>query len=165
MTPALVLLLLSAASQVELVDEMISIPPSEWRYVELNLKQQPAAVECEYSCPAGARVTVAVLRRDDMERLREDRPHGVMAATGPGAGGTLRFDIPEPGEYIVVAYNRLENRAAKVHLRVALDFSRTTWPRIRYVPSQRRAVVILAGFGFFFGVVIFSARRLHGARG
>ena len=43
MTP-LALLVLLAASSVELVDEVYQIPPGEWKYIEVNLRQRPARV-------------------------------------------------------------------------------------------------------------------------
>ncbi len=156
---ALVLLLLDPAPRVDLVDEVIDIPASEWRYVELNLKQQPVSVTCDFTAAEGDRVRVALLRGEDLHRLREDRPHGILAATRPASRAALRFAVPEPGEYIVVVDNRA-GRAAKVRLRVGLDFSGSAGPRVRYLSRERRWTVVLASFAFFFGVVIYSARRL-----
>ena len=159
MTFALILLLLNSAPRVDLVDEIIELPASEWRYVELNLKQQPVSVTCDFSAGEGDRVRVALLRGEDLQRLRGERPHGILAATPPGARAALRFAVPEPGEYVVVVDNR-SGRAAKVHLRVGLDFSAPAGPHVRYLSRQRQWTVVLASFAFFFGVVIYSARRL-----
>lgn len=159
MTFALILLLMNSAPRLDLVDEVIDIPADEWRYVELNLKQQPVSVTCDFSAAEGDRVRVALLRGEDLRRLRGDRPHGILAATRPGARAALRFAVPEPGEYVVVVDNR-SDRAAKVHLRVGLDFSGNAQPHVRYLSRERQWAVVLASFAFFFGVVIYSARRL-----
>src|SRR5512133_1854409 len=103
---ALFLLLAAASSRVQLVDEIFEIPASEWRYVELNLKQQPVAVVSDYSAGEAGRVRMALLRREDLERLRGERPHGVLAGTRPGPRGALRHAIPGPGEYVVMIDNR-----------------------------------------------------------
>jgi hypothetical protein len=164
MSFAVILLLLAAAPRVDLVNEVIEIPGSEWRYVELNLKQQPVAVTCDFSASEGDRVRLALLRGEDLQRLRGDRPHGVLAATEAGPRAALRFAVPEPGEYVVVVDNR-SGRRAKVHLRVGLDFSAHAAPQVRYLSRERQWTVVLASFAFFFGVVIYSARRLlRGAR-
>ncbi len=158
MTFALVLLLLNPAPRVDLVDEVIDIPASEWRYVELNLKQQPVSVTCDFTAAEGDRVRLALLRGEDLHRLREDRPHGILAATRSAARAALRFAISEPGEYAVVVDNRAD-RPAKVRLRVGLDFSASA-PQVRYLSRGRQWTVVLASFAFFFGVVVYSARRL-----
>lgn len=161
MTFPLLLLLLASAPRVDLVDEVIEIPPSEWRYVELNLSQQPVSVTCDFTAGAGDHVRVALLRGEDLDRLRGERPHGVLAATPPGASAALRYSIPEPGEYVVVVDNR-SGRRARVHLRVGLDFSAPAAPHVRYLSRGRQWVVVSISFAFFFGVAIYSARRLLG---
>jgi hypothetical protein len=157
---ALFLLLAAASSRVQLVDEIFEIPASEWRYVELNLKQQPVAVVGDYSAGEGGRVRMALLRREDLERLRGERPHGVLAGTRPGARGALRHAIPGPGEYVVMIDNRAGDKPARVHLRVALDFSSGAGPQVRYLSPGRRLAVILASLTFFLAVSVYSGRRL-----
>lgn len=156
----LLLLLLASASRVDLVDEVVEIPPSEWRYVELNLKQPPVFVACEISAGEGDSVRAALMRGEDFERLRGGRPHGLLAATPSGERGALRFAVREPGKYVVVVDNGSEH-PAKAHLRVGLDFSASAEP-VRYLSRRRRWTVILLSFAFFFGVTFYSARRLLG---
>ena len=43
-------LLLAASTRVELVDEVYQIPPAEWKYVEVNLRQKPALVTASFRC-------------------------------------------------------------------------------------------------------------------
>jgi hypothetical protein len=158
------ILLFAATSRVELVDETYTIPAANWRYIELELKQLPVTVLCDYEVASGsAGVRLALMRRHDLERLRSGQPHGVLAATEPGARARLDHHIRAPGEYVLVLDNREEARSADVHLRVSLDFAARRAPGITYVSPERRLAVILISFGVFFGIVTWSARRLLGA--
>jgi len=68
-----------APTSVELVDEVYQIPANEWRYVEIDLKQQPALVSATFQVLTGAgQARIALMRRQDLERLRGGEPHGVM---------------------------------------------------------------------------------------
>ncbi|MFB3826060.1 MAG: hypothetical protein ACE15B_04790 [Bryobacteraceae bacterium] len=160
------LLLAAAATQVELADETFNVPAAEWRYIELDLKQQPVTVVCRYSTLAPSReVRVALLRREDLDRMREERPHGVLATVPRAAHGLLRHTVTSPGEYAVVIDNRAAKGEARVHLRVALDFAHPNQPAVRYVSPVRRMTVIALSVAFFFAVVLYSGRKLlRGAR-
>jgi len=158
------ILLFAATSRVELVDETYTIPADNWRYIELELKQLPVTVECDYAAASGTgAVRIALMRRHDLERLRARQPHGILAATEAGARGRLDHHIRAPGEYVLVIDNRDQPRPAEVHLRVSLDFASRRAPGITYVSPQRRLAVILISFGVFFGIVTWSARRLLAA--
>ncbi|MBZ5727249.1 MAG: hypothetical protein LAP87_19900 [Acidobacteriia bacterium] len=152
------ILLLAAATSVDLVDEVYQIPASEWRYVEIELKQKPALVSARYQVEAGAReVRLALLRREDIERLREDLPHGHLAETPPGATGRLEYPVLLPGVYVILVDN-LASHPTAVHLRVRLDFGAS--PGVARLSRQRQLAVVLISFAVFFGIVTFSARRL-----
>jgi hypothetical protein len=157
----LALLLLFAGSRVELVDEVYTIPPAEWRYVQVELKQTPVAVHCSFQVVSNdAQVRVALLTRADLERLRADEPHGFLAATQPAAAGTLNYQFHRAGEYAVVIDNRGLRAPLRVHLRVWLDFSPRSAQDVGYLSRERRLAVILISFAVFFGIVTWSARKL-----
>ena len=48
MTALACFVLLAASTSVELVDEVYQIPPAEWKYVEVNLRQNPALVTASF---------------------------------------------------------------------------------------------------------------------
>lgn len=156
------LILLAASSQVELVDDVYQIPAGQWYYVPLGLRQKPAFVAADFEVKSGARrVRLALMRREDMERLREDRPSGVLAATEPAGSGQLRHQIGVAGDYILLIDNRLSaDRPTEAHLRVSLDFSRTPGPAITRLSVPRQITVIAISFAVFFAIAGFSARRL-----
>jgi hypothetical protein len=157
----LALLLLAAATRVELVDEVYTIPPAEWRYVQVQLRQTPVAVTCHYQVLSkDAQVRVALLSRADVERLRADQPHGFVAATRPAGSGTMAYHLQRAGEYAVVVDNRGRQTPVRVHLQVALDFSGSPEQGVCTLSSGRRLAVILISFAVFFGIVTWSARKL-----
>lgn len=151
--------LLLAASRVELVDEVYQIPAKEWRYVDLGLTQQPALVTATYQVTAGpGELRLALLRREDLEKLREGAPHSIMHVTSTGAMGSLTHHVRERGEYALVIDN--QGRApASVRTRIWLDFGRRG-PAVTQLSPKRQLAVIVISFAVFFGIVTFSARRL-----
>jgi hypothetical protein len=160
--PVALLLLAAPSTSVVLVDELYQIPANEWRYVEVSLQQQPALVWADYRTEAGAKdVRVALLRREDLERLRGDRVPGWLAETEPGPSGGLRFRVRERGEYAIVVDNREGDGPASVYLKVSLDFgSGRGGPVVTTLSPRRQLMVILISFAVFFGIVTWSARRL-----
>jgi hypothetical protein len=161
MTMLACLVLLAASSRVELVDEVFQIPANEWRYVELGLKQRPAAVDADYEVRSGPpRVRMALVREGDLERMRRDRAHGVMAMTRPGPSGNIQYAVRRPDEYAIVVDNRDSSEAAGVHLRIWLDFAGRGSPEVTMLPLKRQFVVILVSFAVFFAIVTWSANRL-----
>jgi hypothetical protein len=64
---------------------------------------------------------------------------------------------------VVVDNRERGEQAAKVRLRVSLDFSGTTEPHVRELPPARRAVVIAISCAVFFAIVLFTGRKLFHA--
>ena len=156
------LLLAAASTSVDLVDEVYHISPSEWKYVEVNLRQKPALVTASFRVEMGAeKVRLALMTRDSLELLREDLPHGVLAVTEAGRSGEFRFRVRQPGDYVVVVDNRASKTLqAAVHLRISLDFAGADIPVTTGLSPQRRLAVIGLSFLFFFGVVTYAGRKL-----
>jgi hypothetical protein len=160
MTALACILLLAASTRVDLVSELYQIPANEWRYVEVSLKQQPALVSARYRAQEGSReIRLALLRKADLERLRSERPFGVLASTQAGAAGRLQFHVPEPGQYALVVDNA-GDRPAAVHLDVWLDFAGPHDPTVTQLSPSRQLTIVLLSFAAFFGIVTWSARRL-----
>jgi len=154
------LLLLAASTRVDLVNDVYHIPPREWRYVELGLRQNPALVSARVEGLSDSRsVRLALMRRDDLEHLRGGMPHGVLAETTPSRGGALNSYVSGAGDYVVVVDN-LSDSAATVHLWISLDFAPPPMPEARRLSPARQLTVIVISFAAFFGIVTFSARRL-----
>jgi hypothetical protein len=162
MTALACLVLLAASTSVELVDEVYQIPPAEWKYIEVNLRQNPALVAAGFDVLSGpGTVRLALMNQEALENLRAGLPHGLLAVTPAGQSGALAFRVRQPGDYVLVVDNRASrSRSVAVHLRVALDFARPSGPEVTRLAPQRQLTVIVLAFAFFFGVVTFSARKL-----
>jgi hypothetical protein len=162
----LFLILLAAVTRVDLVNEVVLVPAGDWRYVEVGLKQRPAFVSADYKVePGSGEVRLALMERDQLERLRGKPGHGalpdgVLAITAPGRSGRLRYRAPVRGEYAVVIDNRRASRAAAAHLRVSLDFGGRPGPEVTRLSPARQLTVIAVTFAVFFAIVGYSARRL-----
>jgi hypothetical protein len=157
----LTLALFLAALRVELVDEVYTIPPTEWRYVQVSLRQTPVVVHCNFqSLTKGANVRVALLTQDEMEKLRANQPHGFLVKSQPAAVGALAYQLHRGGEYAIVVDNREMQGPLRVHLRVWLDFSSGGPQGVGYLPPERRLAVILISFAVFFAIVTWSVRKL-----
>jgi hypothetical protein len=152
--------LAAAPTSVELVDEVYQIPANEWRYVEIDLKQQPALVSATFQVQSGtAQARIALMRRQDLERLRGGEPHGVMVVTPLASHGNLSYYVHWPDDYAMVVDNRAAQPSA-VHLHIALEFGGNAGPAVTRLSAPRQFAVILISFAVFFGIVSFSARRL-----
>jgi hypothetical protein len=157
---SLALLLLLASARVEVADEVYEIGPDQWGYGPvLQLKQQPAMVGVHFETENHAdRVRVALMRREDMEKLHAGLPHGVIDVSRELASGDLSDQVQAPDEYVVV----IENQASKptsVRVHVWLDFG-SRRPTVTQLSPRRQITVIAISFAVFFAIVSFSAHRL-----
>jgi len=154
--------LLAASTKVDLVDEIYAIPGSDWKYVEVDLRQKPATVIASYIVEAGSEdVRIALMTREDLERLRGDEPHGVIAVTEPGTHGKFQYRVRHRGSYAIVVDSRAaKGKSSAVRLRVSLEFAPTGVPDVTRVSPGRQMTVVAVSFLFFVSVVTYSARRL-----
>ena len=161
------LLLFTATTRVELIpSQTIEVPAGDWGQFEIALPQRPAQVEAAFTVESGPeRMRMALLRRDEVEQLREADSAGVLAMTGMARSGSLRYQVLDPGNYVIVLDNRAGSRPATVRVGVWLDFAGPGVPGVVQLSWGRRVAVVLISCALFFGVVIFSARRLRRVMG
>ena len=160
MSPALLLLLFAVDSQT-LLDEVVEVPPSDWRYAQVMLKQLPVTIEYEFQVISGdGAIRAALVNLEGLEDVKKgDRePLGAGAFLRQGSFSRL---IGVPDEYAVVIENRGPGRAS-VRLRVSLDFSERR-VQVRYLSPERRWAVVVISACVFLAIVLISARKLLGA--
>jgi hypothetical protein len=160
MSPALLLLLFAVDSQT-LLDEVVEVPPSDWRYAQVMLKQLPVTIEYEFQVISGdGAIRAALVNLEGLEDVKKgDRePLGSGAFQRQGSFSRL---IGVPDEYAVVIENRGPGRAS-VRLRVSLDFSERR-VQVRYLSPERRWAVVVISACVFLAIVLISARKLLGA--
>jgi hypothetical protein len=161
------LVLLTATTRLEVIpSQTIEVPARDWGQFEIDVRQRPALVEAAFAVESGSqRVRMALLRRGELQRLRKEDSAGVLAMSEPGRSGSLRYQVREPGDYVMVLDNRSESHPATVRVNVWLDFAEPAGPAVGQLSSGRRLAVVLISCAAFFGVAIFSARRLRRAIG
>jgi len=154
------MLLLAAPAASPLLDEVHELPAGDWKYREIHLSQEPARISAAYDVIEGSpNVRLALLLREDLERMREDLP-GSIAATAKGRSGYFADTIRRRGDYVVVLDNQDGKQAATVHLRVWLDFATGRGAEAKRLSPGRQLTVVAISLAVFFGIVTFSARRL-----
>jgi hypothetical protein len=148
-----------------LTDEVVVVPPSQLRAVEVSLRQRPAVVECGFRVGGEhPGVRVALMTKDDADRFQRGQAHNIIASTAYQHEGNLKAAVEQPGDYVIVLDNRLDgHRAAHVRLKVNLTFASEQAPNVRYVPRERQALSIAAGLLFFFTAVLIGGWKIHGA--
>src|SRR5579871_567811 len=159
----LALILLASSQRVELVNKLARVPAGQWESVNVTLRQRrPVVVYADFEVREGwQHARLELLRREDLDRMRQGRPNGFLAMTQPAAGGHLRCVVRVPGEYAIVLDNRNStSQPALARLRVELDFSERPGTTVTQLSPGRQLAVILISFAVFFAIVTFSARRL-----
>jgi hypothetical protein len=148
-----------------LMDEVYTIPASDWRYVPVVLKQPPVTLECQFKVlSGGAGVRVGLLNGQGLAALRLGRRHATLATTSFEKSGRLSYEVVEPDEYAVIVDNGLEGGgAAQVRLRVSLDFPGRQQPQVRQLSPARRTVVALISLGVFVAIVTYAGKKLRAA--
>ena len=158
---ALLWLAAETSTNVQLVNEIVRVPAGDWRYVEVALKQQTALVSADYQvAPGSPDIRIALLRRDDLENMRDQIPEGALAVTQQSSSGRIRYRVPERGVYVVLIDNRNSSRPAAAQLFVDLDFGERPGPPVTRLSPQRQITVIAISFAVFFAIATYSARRL-----
>src|SRR5262249_30224240 len=148
-------LLLQAVTSVQLVDEVYDIPADNWRYVELGLNQKPARVIARFDVtPPAQKARLSLMVREELDHLQAGQSPSNLSSTPFLSQGTLVYNVPAAGDYVIVVANRGQP-AAQVRLRVRLDF-----PAVMQLPREKQLTVILISCAAFFAVVTWSARRL-----
>jgi hypothetical protein len=154
------IVLLAASTGSQLMDEVHQIPAGDWKFVEIQLRQQPARISASYEVLSGSgKVRAALMLREDLERMNGDLP-GSIVQTEEGRNGFFVDPVRRRGDFVVVLDNQDEKQPATVRLRVGLDFGGGPGTEVKQLTPQRRLTVMAISFAMFFGIVGFSARRL-----
>lgn len=153
MIPAFFLL-----AAVVLRDDTNTIPPQRWRYERFVTKDQlPVDVDCAFKVERGPNVRVELMTEDNLEALREGRPHeAIVAATD----GNLHQEIGVPGTFAIVILNDDKSLVSEVRLRLSLDFSQKSLPVTGELSPQRKLTVYVLSLAGFLLLVTVSARQL-----
>jgi hypothetical protein len=160
----LALFALQTGGPLLLTDEIVTVPPGQWRSVNVSLRQKPAVVECSFHAGDHPGIRIILMTKDAEERFQQGNAHSILAATAYQTEGTLKFAVAEPGDYAVVLDNRLDGyRTAQVRLKVNLTFTPEKQAVVGHPTKQRQALAIMLSFLFFAAIVILSGWKLRSA--
>jgi hypothetical protein len=153
--------LLAASAATELTNEVEIIPAGDWKFIDVPLHQKAARVTASYEVLSGSsRVRMALMLREDLERMSSDLP-GSILATSEGVRGYFTDPVRRVGDYVVVLSNQDGKETARVRLRVDLDFGSAG--NIGQLSARRQLTVVAISCVAFLGIVAFSAQRLRKA--
>ncbi|HUB80912.1 MAG TPA: hypothetical protein VMB03_19035 [Bryobacteraceae bacterium] len=157
------ILLLAASATTELTNEVDTISAGDWKYIDVPLHGQPARIIASYEVLSGSgQVRMALMLHEDLDRMNSDLP-GTILATPTGRRGFLADPVRRMGDYVVVVDNLEGRQAARVHLRVALDYGAGRQSEVGRLSPRRQLTVVAISCLAFFGIVAFSAKRLRRA--
>jgi len=154
------IVLLAASAAVELANQEEMVPAGDWKYIDVPLHHRAARITASYEVLNGSgRVRMALLLREDLERMNEDLP-GSILTTPEGRRGFFADPVRRLGDYVVVLDNRDGRQAAKVRLRVGLDYGGGRESEVGRLTARRQFTVVAISCVAFLGIVGFSTQRL-----
>ena len=154
------IVLLAASAATELTNEEQTIPAGDWKYIDVPLHQRAARISASYEVLSGSgKVRMALMLRDDLERMRDDLP-GSILVTPEGRHGFFADRVRRLGDYVVVLDNQEGRQSARVRLRVGLDFGGGRDAEVVRLTPRRQLTVVAISCAAFLGIVGFSAQRL-----
>lgn len=150
--------MISLALLVMLADGVLTVPPSEWRALEVTAQRNGTVLDCSFRVLEGSRVQVMLLDRREAERFHRGRNAWPLHSTGFEEAGRFRRHLSDAGRYVLLIDNRIEHRRpAQVHLRMEL-LDPNAW-EVRTLAPERRRMVVALSLAFFGAVILFSARQ------
>jgi hypothetical protein len=158
-----VLLLLTAPSQVRLIDDDVAVPAGEWHALPILFRQQTGTVDAAFRAIHGGPVRIALLTRQEALELRKGALHTEIAATPFGSGAKLTVPIRTAGDYELMVDNREGRTPAELHLTVTVTTDGSGGLQVRYASPRRKQAVIFASMGFFAAIAGFAGAKLRRA--
>ena len=158
MTALTALLVLASAGPGLLADHTFTIPPGEWRFVEVSAPDGPSLLQADFvAIEGGSDLRVVLIPARDLDRYRRTREVRAVDDTGWGRSARLVHHFDGAGAWGVILEHQPNAREpASVRLRVRLDPAAN--PRL--MPTGRKVAAILSGVAFLLFVAIWAGRRL-----
>ena len=157
------IVLLAASATSEFTTEEGTVPAGDWKYIDVPLHPKAARIIASYEVLNGAgNVRMALMLHEDLDRMSSDLP-GVILATPEGKRGFFADPVRRVGDYVIVLDNQGGKQAARVRLRVDLDFGTGRESEVGRLTPRRQLTVVAVSCVAFLGIVAFSAQRLRKA--
>lgn len=154
-------LLLAFAIPLGAQETPFRLQPGDFRWIPFTVRQTPAAVDCHFEVLEGnPTVHVELMPMSEFRLFDGGHDYETLAVTPDGRAGEFRRMIDTSGRFAVVVVNEKRGRPVTVSLQVRTTVNPAASEVARMLSPERRLTVILVSFGFFFGTVTWSARRL-----
>ena len=142
-----------------LTNGTVQVPASRWTAVRIDVKEPHTVVEATFSVPPEAsRMQGLLMTRLDAERFHAGKSHHPLYSTGFQKFAHFRYEVVEPGEYVLLLDNRIEGRSAtNVELKIETQPMGPVQPRT--LPPEKRILIIALSLSFFLAVAAFTARQ------
>jgi hypothetical protein len=141
-----------------LANGLVSVPPSHWTAIDVNIPHDGTIVDCWFKVVNGSRVQAILLDRQQAERFYRGRAIRPVHMTGFNDSGRFRLRLDDAGDYVLLIDNRIEGRTpTEVQVRVELLTPHSIF--VRTAPPERRRAVVALSLLFFGSVLVFSARQ------
>jgi hypothetical protein len=142
-----------------LMNSVVTVPASRWIAIEVDVAKPATIVDATVEVEgSSAKVDALLMSRVDAERFNRGRSFHALNSTGFQSDSHLRYEIEQPGQYVLLLDNRLEGRSP-TNVRVRLDLWSSNVPLVRTVPPQKRRVIVVLSVVFFLTVAGFSLRQ------
>jgi hypothetical protein len=157
------IVLLAASAASEFTNEEQTVPAGDWKYIDVPLHQKAARIIASYEVLNGTgHVRMALMLHEDLDRMSSDLP-GAILATPDGKRGFFADPVRRVGDYVIVLDNQEGRQAARVRLRVDLEFGTGRESEVGRLTTRRQLTVVAISCVAFLGIVAFSAQRLRKA--
>lgn len=144
---------------VVVANGLVTVPPSHWQAIAVNIPQNGSTVFCSYEVRSGAeRLQALLLSRSAAERLNRGRDVSAVYSSGYEKSHSFRVRVEDAGQYVLLLDNRLNGRSGvEVALRLEVTHPRSL--EVRQASRERRRVTVALSLLFFGAVLVFSARQ------
>ena len=141
-----------------LFDRVVTAPPARWKAVGVAI-ERAGMIDGSFEVIRGdSKIQAVFLTRLDAELFHRGRAHRPVHATGFQRSAEFRFAVEEPGDYVLMADNRMQPRGeAGVAVRLQDRPYRTG--QAQTVSPRRRAIIIALSALFLVGVGAYFVRE------
>lgn len=158
--PIVIALLLAAAVPQRDTGEPFRLEGGDFRWIPIRVRQVPLEVDCHFQIVKGDKtVHMELLPMSEFRLFDRGQEHDMMASTSDAPEGEFRRVIDTRGQYAVVVQNKRGAAPVSVVLRVQTNLNPDA-DVAQTLPPNRRLMVIVASFAFFFAALAWSGHKL-----
>jgi hypothetical protein len=154
-------LFFAVGAQAQDTGQSFRLAPGDLRWIPVNVRQTPTEIEGRFDVIEGSpTVHMELVPISEFRPFTRGEEHTTLALTTPARTGRFRRVIDTRGRYALILANGKNAPPATVTLDLRMNVNPSNSDVARTISPQRRLVVILLSFAFFFVTVTWSSRKL-----